>query len=63
MRGYISRGRVGGTWYLRAELPRDANGKRRQRRETVRGTKAEAQRRLRDLLREVETGGHGQGTR
>jgi integrase len=63
MKGYITRGRVDGTWYLRAELPRDTNGKRRQRRETVRGTKAEAQRRLRDLLREVETGGHADGAR
>jgi integrase len=63
MKGYITRGRVGGTWYLRVELPCDANGKRRQRRETVRGTKAEAQRRLRDLLHEVETGGHAEGKR
>lgn len=63
MRGYISRGRVDGSWYLRAELPKDASGKRRQRRETVRGTKSEAQRRLRDLIREVETGGHADGAR
>ncbi|MHB8441097.1 MAG: tyrosine-type recombinase/integrase [Candidatus Tyrphobacter sp.] len=63
MKGYITRGRVDGTWYLRAELPRDTNGKRRQHRETVRGTKAEAQRRLRDLLRELETGGHADGAR
>ncbi|MGH7757032.1 MAG: site-specific integrase, partial [Vulcanimicrobiaceae bacterium] len=52
-----------GSWYLRVELPKDASGKRRQRRETVRGTKAEAQRRLRDLIREVETGGHADGAR
>lgn len=56
MKGYITRGRVEGTWYLRAELPRSADGKRQQRRETIRGTKAEAQRRLREFLREVETG-------
>jgi len=56
MKGYITRGRVDGTWYLRAELPRLANGKRQQRRETLRGTKAEAQRRLREFLREIETG-------
>ena len=56
MKGYITRGRVDGTWYLRAELPRSADGKRQQRRETIRGTKAEAQRRLREFLREVETG-------
>lgn len=63
MRGYITRGRVDGSWYLRVELPRDASGKRRQRRETVRGTKSEAQRRLRDLMREVEIGGHADGAR
>ena len=58
MKGYITRGRSGGTWYLRVELTRSDNGKRRQRRETVRGTKADAQHRLRDLLREVEGGGY-----
>ncbi len=56
MKGYITRGRAAGSWYVRVELPRDSAGKRHQRREVVRGTKAEAQRRLRDLLREVETG-------
>src|SRR5664279_4457092 len=48
-----------GIFYLRVELPRDAKGVRRQRRETVRGTKPEAERRLRDLLRDVENGGLG----
>lgn len=57
MRGHLTRGSATGTWYLRVELPR-AVGKRRQRRETVRGTKGEAQRRLRELLREVEAGGY-----
>ncbi len=63
MKGYITRGRIEGSWYVRVELPRSADGKRRQRRETVRGTKAEAQRRLRELLREVETGGYAEGGR
>lgn len=63
MRGHVTRGRSDGTWYIRVELPRDANGKRRQRRETIFGTKAEAQRRLRDLLREVETGGYADSSR
>lgn len=63
MKGYIRRGRVNGTWYLRVELTKDAKGKRRQRRETVRGTKGEAEKRLRDLIREVETGGHVDGSR
>jgi integrase len=58
MRGHITRGSATGKWYLRVELARDGNGRRRQRRETVHGTKAEAHRRLRDLLREVETGGY-----
>jgi hypothetical protein len=58
MKGYITRGRSAGTWYLRAELPRSDNGKRRQRRETVRWAKADAQHRLRHLLREVEGGGY-----
>ncbi len=62
MKGHISRGRVDGTWYLRVELERDGNGTRRQRRETVRGTKAEAHRRLREVLREAESGGYSDGT-
>src|SRR5271170_6124363 len=57
MRGHLKRGSAAGTWYLRVELPHDRDGKRRQRRETVRGTKADAQRQLRELLREVESGG------
>ncbi len=59
MRGYITRGRVDGTWYLRVELSRDAAGKRRQQRETVHGTKREAEARLRDLVRVAESGGLG----
>ena len=57
MKGHLTRGRVEGTWYLRVELPRDADGARRQQRETFRGTKAEAERRLREFLREAEQGG------
>ncbi|MFY9780842.1 MAG: tyrosine-type recombinase/integrase [Candidatus Baltobacteraceae bacterium] len=56
MKGYLRRGRAAGSWYLRVDLGRDATGKRQQRRVTVNGTKAEAQKKLRDLLREVETG-------
>ena len=63
MKGYIKRGRVEDSWYIRVELPRDAKGARRQRRETVRGAKADAQRRLRALLREVETGGYADSGR
>ncbi len=57
MRGYIARGRVAGTWYLRVEKARDVNGKRRQQREAFRGTKREAEARLRDLVRLAEHGG------
>jgi integrase len=63
MRGHITRGRAAGTWYLRVELQHDGNGKRRQRRETMRGTKADAQRRLRDLLGEIEAGGYADAQR
>ena len=63
MRGHITRGRVAGTWYLRVELQHGDNGKRRQRRETVHGAKADAQRRLRELLHEVEGGGYADAQR
>ena len=63
MRGHITRGRSAGTWYLRVELQHSDNGKRRQRRETVRGAKADAQRRLRELLHEVEGGGYADAQR
>ena len=61
--GSLHAGKLAGTWYLRVELSRDARGHRQRRRETFRGTKAEAQRRLRDLLREVETGGYADAAR
>ncbi len=63
MRGHISPGKHSGTWYLRVELPRDANGHRQRRREAFAGNKAEAQRRLRELIREVESGGYADGAR
>jgi integrase len=44
---------------LFVELPRDIfNGKRRQKTRTVRGTKKDAERALRDLINEVERGAH-----
>lgn len=61
MKGHLRPGRTTGTWYVRVELGRDADGKRRQRLVTVRGTKAEAQRKLRELLTEVERGGLADG--
>ena len=47
-----------GRWRVTVELPRDpATGKRRRRRFTVRGTKRDAQRALRDALNERDHGG------
>jgi len=57
MRGSIAPGKLPGTWYLRVEMSIGANGKRNRRRVAFRGTKADAQRRLRELLRDVESGG------
>ena len=56
MIGQIKPGKAPGSWYLRVELERDMTGKRKRVNETVRGTKAEAQRRLREMLRAAETG-------
>jgi len=57
VKGSVKPGRVAGSWYLRVELERTANGARQRRRETFMGTKREAESRLRDLLRDAETGG------
>ena len=57
MRGHIKQ-RAKGTWSLIIDLGRDpATGKRRQQWSTVRGTKKEAEARLTELLRQVDTGG------
>ena len=61
MKGSIQRGRTDGVWYLRAELPRASDGGRSRRRERFIGTKTDARRRLRELLREIENGGIGDG--
>jgi len=61
MKGSIQRGPSDGVWYLRAELPRAADGSRSRRRERFVGTKKDAERRLRDFLREIENGGIGDG--
>jgi|HubBroStandDraft_6_1064221.scaffolds.fasta_scaffold00002_22 integrase len=57
MKGHLRHGRSRGQWYLRVELSRDASGKRRQHREAYRGTKREAETRLRELLRLAESDG------
>jgi integrase len=57
VKGSVKKGRVSGTFYLRIELDRGANGKRRRMRETFRGSRREAEARVRELLRESESGG------
>ncbi len=50
------RQRSAGTWEITINLGRDAQGVRRRRSVTVRGTKAQAQRRMRELLVEFDRG-------
>jgi len=57
MNGSI-RQRSKGTWQLRYDAPPDANGKRKQTNETVKGTKKEAERELRERLAAIENGGY-----
>ena len=57
-RGHI-RSRAKGTWTLTIELPPDPmTGRRRQRYETYRGNKRDAQRRLSELQTQVDKGEH-----
>ena len=55
MRGTVKQ-RAKGTWTLIVDLPRDGNGERRQKWMTHRGTRIEAEKRLTELLRELDTG-------
>lgn len=58
MRGYI-RQRSKGSWSIVIDVGRDPEtGKRRQEWQTVKGTKGEAQRALREMLNSVERGGY-----
>ena len=57
MRGSL-RQRSAGTWELRYDGPRDARGGRRFVSETVRTTKKEAERILRERVSSIETGTH-----
>jgi len=58
MRGHI-RQRSKGSWEIALDIGRDpSTGRRRQHFETVRGNKAFAQRRLAELVVEIERGGH-----
>ena len=55
MKGSIKQ-RSPGSWQIRVFLGRDANGKIIRRNETVRGKKADAERRLREILPELDKG-------
>ena len=46
------------SWQLIFDLPRGADGKRKQARHTVHGTKREAEAKLRELLAERDKGGY-----
>ena len=55
MKGHI-RKRGKSSWELVVDMGRDARGVRRQKFHTVRGTKRDAQRRLNEILHELDTG-------
>lgn len=55
MIGHI-RQRSKGSWAITIDLPRDEDGKRRQKQKTVRGTKREAEQILARMLNEVNSG-------
>jgi len=58
MKGHI-RQRAKGTWEITYDMPPDAvTGKRRQKSQTVKGTKREAQRVLREVLLSLEQGAY-----
>ena len=48
----------GDSWQLIYELPRDADGKRKQGRQTVHGTKRDADTKLREILTALDRGGY-----
>ena len=62
MRGHI-RQRSEGTWSVVLDLGRDSSGKRRQKWQTVRGTKRDAQRELNSLLNALQTGAYVEPTK
>lgn len=55
MKGHI-RQRSKGSWAITVDLPREEDGKRRQKQRTVRGTKREAEEVLARMLNEVNSG-------
>jgi integrase len=57
MRGTIKQ-RSKGTWTIWWDEPRGQDGKRRQRNKTIKGTKKEAEARLREVLASLDTGSY-----
>lgn len=51
-------GKTSTYWLVCVDLPRGGDGKRRQKRERVRGTKRQAEERLRELLTEIQQNGY-----
>src|SRR6266481_1233 len=62
MRGHI-RQRSEGSWSIVLDLGRDSSGKRRQKWQTIRGTKRDAQRELNTLLHSLQTGAYVEPTK
>jgi hypothetical protein len=62
MKGHITRGRVDGSWYLRVECHATTTVSEATS-QTFRGTKAGAEKRLRQFLHEIETGGYPEDER
>ena len=62
MKGHI-RKRGQRSWAIVLDLGRDANGKRRQKWHSVKGTKRDAERELARLLNDLNTGGYVEPTR
>ena len=62
MKGTIKQ-RSEGSWTLRYDVPLGPDGKRRQKTQTIRGTKKDAERELRRILREIDTGCHVEPSR
>jgi len=58
MKGHIYQ-RTKGSWTIVYDLPTNSvTGKRRQRSQTISGTKRDAERTLREILQSVENGGY-----
>ena len=59
MRGHIvQRAKNKGTWSIVIELNKDAIGKRRQKWITFQGSRAQAEKRLTELLHQLDTGSY-----